>query len=152
MRFAELKPELPFLSFPSRPTGKALDSSERPRMNTSRPRSDDMPRSKARSWYQTDIFDGDDLDFEEFLAAGTFLFIYNTNLTHSKQIRERIGRTSTIKLLALLKKQLGMKAICRMDLESYPGISKSQLVSKTEDGRVTTSARTRQRNWLPLYL
>lgn len=74
-----------------------------------------MPRRNGISCYQTDIFDGDDLDFEDFLAAGTFSFTDYANLTHSKQIREQIGQTSTTKPLAHLKtyrmQQLRVKAI-----------------------------------------
>ncbi|RMJ22639.1 hypothetical protein PHISP_06488 [Aspergillus sp. HF37] len=71
MRFAELKPQLPVLSFLPRSrekTEKTLESTERTTMNTSRPRSIDISRDKAWANYQTDIFDGDDLEFDELLA------------------------------------------------------------------------------------
>lgn len=70
MRYAELKPELPVLSFPRSREKVNSDSTERPRMNISRPRSNDLFRLQARPLYQTEIFDGDDLDLDDFLVAG----------------------------------------------------------------------------------
>lgn len=70
MRYAELKPKIPAISFPVRSNATDIDSAEGLGMNTPRPRSNDIFRSKARPNRQTDIFDGDDLDFNDFLAAG----------------------------------------------------------------------------------
>lgn len=92
MRYAELKLELQVFSFLPRSRDKTNDSIERTRMNTSRPRSNDISHDKNRSRYQTDIFDGDDLDFEDFLAAGTYILCYNnTNLAHSCRPGDRLA-------------------------------------------------------------
>lgn len=94
MRYAELKPQLPVLSFLPRSrekTEKTLESTERPMMNTSRPRSIDLSRDKARANYQTDIFDGDDLEFDDLLVAGTSFDPDNTSRAHSSRSGDRLG-------------------------------------------------------------
>lgn len=94
MRYAELKPKIPAISFPPRSNVDCdNDSTERPRMNTSRPRSNDIFRNKARVHHPVDIFDGDDLDFDEFLAAGTLpLFkLHETLAYNTGRPRARLG-------------------------------------------------------------
>lgn len=51
-------------------------------MNTSRPRSIDIYQNKAAQTRRTEIFDGDDLEFDDFLTAGihkSISMIYNRN-------------------------------------------------------------------------
>lgn len=69
LRYAELKPDIPASLFPASSDRKTAD---RPRMNMSRPRSNDIPKNKTRINREADAFDGDDL-FDDFLSAGIYL-------------------------------------------------------------------------------
>ncbi|OJJ40268.1 hypothetical protein ASPWEDRAFT_123002 [Aspergillus wentii DTO 134E9] len=88
LRSAEIKPDLPFSLFPTRSKTEE-ESIERPKMNTSCPRSNDISRNQMNS-QRVDVFDGDDL-FDEFLGKdqGTDWVVINEKSPVTAQHKSR---------------------------------------------------------------
>lgn len=71
LRSAELKPGIPKSFFPSRLERKLeAASGEKPMMNIAQPRSDEIPRSRRTSHQVVDEMFDDDIESDDFLAAG----------------------------------------------------------------------------------
>lgn len=70
MRYAEIKPEIPASLF-STANNLGTRQTEKPLMNTSRRRSSDISHSNTVKHPDVDEFEGDDLDLDDFVEAGT---------------------------------------------------------------------------------
>jgi hypothetical protein len=70
MRYAEIKPEIPASHFPRANTELASQKAEKSLMNSSRRRSSDISRSNTVKYTDVDEFEGDDLEINDFVAAG----------------------------------------------------------------------------------
>jgi hypothetical protein len=69
MRYAQLTPGIPPSAFPVRHSDTIVKSADKPTMNTSRRRSNDVPKVLDMTNMPTDDFD-DDLKDEDLIAAG----------------------------------------------------------------------------------
>lgn len=70
MKYAEIKPEIPASFFPVANTAPGTKQTDKPLMNTSRRRSSDISRSHTVKHPDVDEFEGDDLEVNDFVAAG----------------------------------------------------------------------------------
>lgn len=73
MRYAELKPEIPAYLFPIAHPENEAKPAEKPTMNTSRRRSNDISRTTEMPQKESEEFEGDDLEYMDLTAAGNTL-------------------------------------------------------------------------------
>lgn len=70
VQYAELKPKIPESYFPKGLAKNASESTGNPAMKTSRRRSNDAVKATGRSKKEDEIFDDEDVQDEDLIAAG----------------------------------------------------------------------------------